>query len=52
MKRTEFCIACIASTVPEKVKLYYNIDSFYALQRKIVNLLNAVTYLQTFGLKR
>ena len=33
-------------------QLYYNIDSFYALQRKINNkFLNAVTYLRTFGLK-
>ena len=35
-------------------QIYYNIDSFYALQRKIttvINLWNAVTYLRTFGLK-
>ena len=33
--------------------MYYNIDSFYALQRKVTyKFIEAVNYLQTFGSKR
>ena len=58
---SQYCMACmyrLLHAMPRycsarESQIYYNIDSFYALQRKVSHkFIETVNYLRTFGLKR